>query len=245
MGIELRVLCHGASLIRILGEQLARPSDEAGRRLVSGSAQETDIAEDLVAGECADRSVAVGELGREQFRDQVVGRIRGPPVDVLRVVGGAEVLRRGGDGHDALLQAEALVDLVPKCLLVLLGDAQQHADRAHRDLCAQVRDEIEAALPDEGVESPGRIPAHLRLDRSETPGREHAAQEPAVQVVIRRVLEDEHARRQLDARLDDLDDGALGRAVGLPLDAAPLDVGVAADREEVVLLVVVERRFVT
>ena len=65
-----------------------------------------------------------------------------------------------------------------------------------------------------------------------------------MQVVVWRVLEDEHARRQLDPRLDDLDHRPLGRAVGLPVHEALLDVGVAAHGEELVLLVEVERRLV-
>ena len=243
MGIELWVLRHGAPLLRILREQLARPSDEAGGRLVARSSEKADVAENLVAGERAHLPVAVGELGRQQFRDEVVGRVFGPPLDVLRIIGSAEVRRRR-HGHDALLQPEALVDLVPQCLLVLLGDAQKHADCAHRDLRAQVGDEVEAFFPDERVKSPGRIRADLGFDRSQAPGREHAAQESTVQVVIRRVFKDEHARRQFEVRLDDLYDRAFGRAVGLPFDTAALDVGVAADGVELVFVVVEERRFV-
>ena len=62
--------------------------------------------------------------------------------------------------------------------------------------------------------------------------------------MVRRVLEDEHAGRQLDLRLDHLEHRALGRAVGLPLDQAALHVVVAAHRVELVLLVVIERGLV-
>jgi len=68
-----------------------------------------------------------------------------------------------------------------------------------------------------------------------------------VHVVDRWILEDDRAARQLDTGLDDLvdelEDGALAGDVGLPVDRAALDVFEAAQGEEVVLLVVVERPF--
>ena len=159
------------------------------------------------------------------------------------VVGGRAVARRHL-GHDPVFEAQALVELVAQRLLVLFGDAEQHADRAHRDLGAEVSDEVEPALADERVERAGGVGAHLGLDGGQPPRREHAAEQAAVQVVVRRVLEDEHARRHLDLRLDDLEHRALGGAVGLPLVEALLDVLVAAERVELVLLVEVERRLV-
>ena len=67
---------------------------------------------------------------------------------------------------------------------------------------------------------------------------------PAVEVVVRRVLEDDRPGRDLHAALDELEDRSLGRAVGAPVDQGPLDVVEAAQREEVVALVVVERPLV-
>ena len=61
-------------------------------------------------------------------------------------------------------------------------------------------------------------------------------------VCVGRVLEDEDARRHLDARLDDLQDPAAPGDVGVAVDQPALDVLEAAQRVEVVLLVVVERR---
>ena len=62
--------------------------------------------------------------------------------------------------------------------------------------------------------------------------------------VGRRVLEDQGAGRQLDVRLDDLEDAAPAGDEALGVDEAAFDVVVAADRVEVVSLVVVERRLV-
>ena len=120
------------------------------------------------------------------------------------------------------------------------GMPEEHADGAHGDLGAEIRDEVEAARPDEWVQRARRVVPDLRLDGRHALGGEDAAHDPAVQVVVRRVLEDEHARRHLDLRLDHLEHRALGRAVGLPLDQAALHVVVAADRVELVLLVEVE-----
>ena len=52
------------------------------------------------------------------------------------------------------------------------------------------------------------------------------------------------ARRDLDARLDDLEHRALARDIGAPVDGAAFDVVESTDRVEVVLRVVVERRLV-
>ena len=59
-----------------------------------------------------------------------------------------------------------------------------------------------------------------------------------------RVLEDDRAGRDLEVALDELEHRALGRAVGPPVHQAALDVVEAAERIEVVLLVVVERALV-
>ena len=63
-------------------------------------------------------------------------------------------------------------------------------------------------------------------------------------VVRGRIFEDECSRRELDVRLDQLEDAAASRDESLRVDEALLAVLVAAHRVEVVLLVVVERRLV-
>ena len=229
----------------MLGQQLGGPAEEARGRLVAGASQQPDVTEDLVPGQRAHRAVLVGELRGEQLGHQVVRRVLGPPFDVGGVVRRRAVLRHEvGLGHDALLEAQPLVDVVPDRLLVLLGDAEQHPDGAHGDLAAEVGDEVETAGADQRVQLAGREGADLGLDGRHAPGREDAAHEATVQLVVRRVLEDEQAWRQLRARLDDLEDRALGRAVRLPLPEAALHILVATHRVEVVLLVVIERRLV-
>ncbi len=66
-------------------------------------------------------------------------------------------------------------------------------------------------------------------------------QQAPVEVVVRRVLEDDRPRRDLHPALDQLEDRALGRAVRAPVDQRALDVVEAAEGVEVVALVVVER----
>ena len=67
-------------------------------------------------------------------------------------------------GHRALFEAQPVVDAVEQGLLVLLGDAEEHPDRAHRHLGAEVADEVEPAGADERIERAGAELAHLRLD---------------------------------------------------------------------------------
>jgi hypothetical protein len=59
-----------------------------------------------------------------------------------------------------------------------------------------------------------------------------------------RVLEQEDPGRELDPGLDELDDRTAGRGELLPVHEGPLEVLVAAEGVEVVLLVVVERGLV-
>ena len=66
-------------------------------------------------------------------------------------------------GSPALV-AEAPVDVVADGHLVVLGDAEQHADGAHGHLGAEVGDEVESAGPDERVEAVGAELPDLRLE---------------------------------------------------------------------------------
>ena len=215
--------------------------------LVAGRGQQVDVAQYLLAGQAAHGAGLVLELGLEQLGHQVVGRMGGPPVDVLgEALGGAHALAEGlvEVGHVPLGQAQSLVDPIADGLLVGFGDAQQHADGAHGHLGAEVRDEVEPAPPDQRVEAAGTELADLGLEVVDVPGGEHPGQQAAVDVVRRGVLEDDRARRQHDVGLDDLEQGALARDVGLPVLRAGVDVVEAAQGVEVVALVVVERALV-
>ncbi len=171
----------------------------------------------------------------------------GPPVDVLgEPLGGAHAVAVGlvEVGHVAIGQAQALVDPVADGLLVGLGDAQQHADGAHGHLGAQVLDEVEPALPDQRVEAAGAEAADLGLEVVDGPGREHPGEQAAVEGVGGGILEDDGPGRQVHVGLDDLQQRALRGDVRLPLLRAGVDVLEAAQRIEVVPLVVVDRLLV-
>ena len=81
------------------------------------------------------------------------------------IVAASRSRRRASTASSPSLEAQALVEPVADRLLVLLGDAEQHADRAHRHLRAEVGDEVEAAGADERVEAAGAELADLRLER--------------------------------------------------------------------------------
>src|SRR5277367_4654402 len=63
--------------------------------------------------------------------------------------------------------------------------------------------------------------------------------------MCRRVLEEDDARRDLHAALDELEDRSLARDVCAPFRTATLDVVESAERVEVVVLVVIEGCLVT
>ena len=83
------------------------------------------------------------------------------------------------------VEPQALVDAVAERLLVLFGDAEEHADRPHRHLRAEVADEVEAAGADERIEAARAELADLRLDRVHLARREDAREQAAVKVVRR------------------------------------------------------------
>ena len=234
----------------MLGQHLAHPTDQAGSS--SRCPRRGDVAhvdEHLGPGESAALAVLVLELGLEHLGHQVVGRVLRPPVDVLPeqplgVGQGVERLRRG---MPVLVQHQAGVDRLADRLLIGLGDPEQHPDRPHRHLRAQIRDEVEPARAHQRVEGLRAELPDLRLDRHHPLRCEDPGQDPTMDVVDRRVLEQHVAGRKLDPvldhRLDDLEQHPLGGAVGLPVRQARLDVVESAQRVEVERLVVVERRF--
>ena len=153
----------------MLGQHLAGPADQARRGLVARAGDHVDVGEHLLARQPARGAGLVLELGVEQLGHEVVGRVLGPPVDVLGEhlaageVSPVELHRLAGLG------AQVRVGVVADRLLVLLGDAEQHADHPHRHLRAEVGDEVEAVGADERVEAVGAELADLRLERVHLP----------------------------------------------------------------------------
>ena len=195
-----------------------------------------------VAGQPPGRARFILELGVEQLGHQVVRGVLDPPVDVL-----AEELS-GGEAAVAVLHrlavlgAQVRIGPLADRILVLLRNAQQHADHAHGHLRTHVGDEVESPGTDERVQAAAAELANLRLEGVHPPGREDPGHQAAADGVDGRILEDEPARRDLDVGLDQLDDGPAPRDVGVVVEQTALDVVEAAERVEVVLLVVVERR---
>src|SRR5204863_7215965 len=97
-------------------------------------------------------------------------------------------------GRGALLETETGVDAVADRLLILLGYPEEHADRAHRHLRAEVGDEIEAARTDERVKRPGAELPHLGLDGVHLLRCEDPREAAAVKVVRGRGREDDRSR---------------------------------------------------
>ena len=103
---------------------------------------------------------------------------------------------------------------------------------------------LSSPVPTSGIERLRAQLTDLRFERSHASRREDAGEQCSVQVVDGRVLEEDDAGRELDVRLDELEDRAARRGKGAPVHEGALDVVVAAQRVEVVLLVVVERRLI-
>ena len=140
------------SLVGMLGEHLGQPPDEPSGGLVAGAGDDRGVRQHLFAGERALLAVFVLELGVEQARHQVVGRMLGAPVDVLGehvAVGDLLLLHLH---RFPASRAQVGVGLLAHRDLVVLGDAEQHADHAHRHHRRQFGDDVEPARADEGIE---------------------------------------------------------------------------------------------
>ena len=168
----------------------------------------------------------------------------GAPVDELR----EHLTRRDGTvgvlGHlAASFGAQRRVAVLDHVLLIGLGDTEQHSDDPHRHLSAEVLDEVEAPRPDEWVKAAGGELPDLGFQRGDLAGSEYPRQQLSVDVVDRWILEDQRARRNLHPGFDDFEHGAVRGAERLVVQQRRVDVLVAAQCEEVVLRVVVQRHF--
>ena len=114
------------------------------------------------------------------------------------------------------------VGVVADEFLVVVRNAEQHADDLHRHLRAQVLDEVERAHFRPADPLPRAEFADLGLECLDLARREHAREQLAVHVVDGWVLEDQHSRRDFQIRLDHFDDRAATRTEGLVVDQALL-----------------------
>ena len=117
-------------LIGVLAEHLAQPADEPARGLVPCAGDHLGVDECLRARQRPHLSLLVLELGGEQRGHQIVGRVLRPPVDVLREPGPADHAAFADLHGLARICPQRLVGMVVDRRLVLLRDAQEHADHA-------------------------------------------------------------------------------------------------------------------
>src|SRR5215469_15485351 len=107
-----------------------------------------------------------------------------PPFDVLgktlSLVGRAFFAPCGRwAAAGAVLEAQRGVDGVAQLPLILLGNAEQHADHAHRHLRSKVRDEVDAVASDQWVEARRTVGPHLGLELRDPAGSEETGQQGA------------------------------------------------------------------
>src|SRR5262249_40804293 len=148
-------------------EQVGRPADQPGRRLVPGSCEEPDVAQELLVAQRA--LVVVDERRIQQLGHQVVRWISASPLDVLREAG--RLVDRAfltpqdrRTGALAFFEAQPGIDRVAKLLLILLGDAEEHPNHAHRHLRPQVRYEVDAVASDQRIEASRAVRTPTGLD---------------------------------------------------------------------------------
>ena len=216
---ERAVLDQLAALVGVLGQHLAGPADQPGGGLVAGAGHDVDVGEHLVAAQAPDGAGLVLELGVEQLGHDVVGRVLGPPVDVL-----GELLAAG----EALRHLHRLARLGAQVARRRGRGSPPGPPRGCRAACRSPasasgrrgrRRSRSRPVPTSGSRLVGAELADLRLERGDLPRREHPRQQAAVDGVGRRVLEDDDARRHLDAGLDQLEDPAAAGDERVAVDA--------------------------
>ncbi len=84
--------------------------------------------------------------------------------------------------------------------------------------------------------------ADLGLERADLSRREELCEKASMEIMARRIFEEDRSGRNLDLVSDDLEYGAPTRAEPLPVFERLFDIGESRECEEVVFLVVVERR---
>src|SRR3546814_14100488 len=78
-------------------------------------------------------------------------------------------------------------DLLANRDLIALGNAEQHADRAHRHFGAEVADHVEVILADQRIETARAQGADFLLDAEHALGRDGALHRAAVRRMHRRI----------------------------------------------------------
>ncbi len=232
-------------MVGVVRQQLSHETDQPGGGFVPGAGDHGGVGEHLGARQGAASAVRLLDLGPQQVGHQVIGGMMGPPFDVL------------GEHDDGVLE-QVWVDLtglaaldhfdersaaIPDVGLIGFRDAQEIADGPHRHHRPEIGDEIKPAGTDQRVQLPGAEATHQGLHGQHAPGREDTGQQAAMQIVQGWVLEQQNAWRHFDVGEQDVGGGPAAGPVGLPVRQFARDVLVPTQRVEVVLLVVVQRRF--
>ena len=132
----------------------------------------------------------------------------GPPVDVL----GEQLAAREVSRRTAAAGPARCADVASECSRIASWSSSGMPSSmpiTRIGICApRSATKSNRSAPDERIETVDAELPDLGLERDHLLRREHARQQPAVDRVRRRVLEDEDAGRHLDVRLDHLEDAA-------------------------------------
>jgi hypothetical protein len=126
------------------------PADRVHRRVASGASDEREEGQELFATELAAGAGLIHELRVEQLGHQVIGRVFRAMVEVL-----AEPHRGFEHPREAVVLLVGrqvvlrVVEGVPECTMVLLGQPEEHADHLNRQHRREILDEVELSRSDE------------------------------------------------------------------------------------------------
>ena len=116
---------------------------------------------------------------------------------------------------------------------------------AHRQLTAEVGDEVEGVTAAVRVEQFAGELANARLQLRDASRRERTAHQRAQKCVVRRILEEQPVRHQLHGHVEELEHRPVTGAEGLRREQTSEHVLIASERVERKVIVEVQRRFLS
>ncbi len=235
------------ALLGVLGQDDRREAEQPRDRLGPRADDEVREVAGLCVGEPANGAVVVGDLRVGEIGEHVVDGLPATLLELTREVlvePDHGVQRHVVDHADARLDVEDQVDVVTDLLALFGRHTEQRRDDHRRQLRTEVLHEVERPATRVRVEHLGAQLADPALELLDAPRREGTRGERPQAGVLGWVDEDELAGVEGLGR-HHLEDGAVPRAERDRVEVGGFDVGVPAQRPEVVLVVAVERRLVT
>ena len=253
---QRRVVDQLLALVGVLRQRHRGEAEQTGDGLGAGERDELHEAEDLLERERAGLPVLL-DLRVHESGEEVVLRVLAALLHELGDDGEGLLADLAGLRHHrrhrahaalvgvALVDVQGLVGELAELVGVAVRVPDEGEDHRGRQQTGERADVVELVLAVDGVEELAAEQPDATFEVGDRTRREGPGHELAQARVLGRVLHDHHRDVLVGLGGDHLEHDAVARLERLGVDEPVEDVVVAAQRVEVVLLVVVDGRFVT